>query len=158
VKRLVSVELFEEHPAVNYYVIRFWDEDESLFDQFLTRFDTDEFETDLQSITYWLDVIGNRGALERYFKPEGHPRVKAIPVPPPNSVLRLYCFRISDQVLILGGGKDKRVRKFQDDPELQMHVTIVKTVGKKLLRFIELRKASVDGKMLKGKLTFEIGI
>ena len=39
-----------------------------------------------------------------------------------------------------------------------MHVTIVKTVGKKLLRFIELRKASVDGKMLKGKLTFEIVI
>ncbi len=155
-KRLVSVDLFEEHHAVNFYSIRFHDEEETLFDQFLTKFSTDEFEADLQTITYWMDKIGNLGALERYFKPEGHPKVKAIPIPPPNSVLRLYCFRLSDQVLILGGGKQKLTRTYQEDAELFRHVRIVKKVGKKILRYIDQNKITVNEKDLAGKLTFEI--
>jgi hypothetical protein len=156
VKRLVCIELFEEHQAVNYYSIRFSDENETLYDQFLTNFSAEEFEKDLYAITYWMDKIGESGALERYFKPEGHPKVKAIPIPPPSSVLRLYCFRISENILIIGGGKEKLVRAFQDDAELFNHVQIVKKVGKKIERYKEKNKISVNDKVLTGKLTFEI--
>jgi hypothetical protein len=158
VKRLISVELLEEHQAVNYYAIRLDGDEETLFERFLSEFDTDEFQHDLDTITYWLDKIGTKGALERYFKPEGHPKVKAIPLPPPSSILRLYCFRISDQILLLGGGKDKRVKKYQEDPELYRHVQIVTKVGFKLLRFRDHEKVFINGKQLMGKLTFEIDL
>lgn len=157
-KRLICVELFEEHEAVNIYTIRFNDENESLLDQFITEFSTAEFESDLAIITYWMDKIGQRGALERYFKPEGHPKVKAIPVPPPSSVLRLYCFRISDNILIIGGGNIKKVKAFQDDKTLFNHVQIVKKVGKKILRYKDRQKVEVNNKVLNGKLAFEIDI
>lgn len=155
-KRLICVELHEEHPAVSYYTIRFSDEKEPLFDQFLTNFSDEKFETDIFTITAWLDKIGNAGALERYFKPEGHPKVKAIPIPPPSSDLRLYCFRVSESILILAGGGEKKTRTYQEDAVLSEQVRITKKVGKKLLRLSESGKISIAHKELSGKLTFEI--
>lgn len=111
-KRLICVELYEEHRAVNFYAIRFMNAVEPLIDHFLEAYDTPEFESDLMAIGYWLDKIGERGALERYFRLEGHPKVKAIPVPPPASNLRLYCFRLDEKVLIFGGGKKKTTRTY----------------------------------------------
>ena len=154
----MCVELYEEHEVINLYSILFSDENEPLIDQFLNGYSKPEFEDDLHAISYWLDKIGKRGALERHFKPEGHPQVKAIPVPPPSSKLRLYCFRINDEILIFGGGKIKEVRTFQEDPELLKHVQIVKKTGKKIQRYLDQGKIMKNGKELTGKLTFEIEI
>lgn len=155
-KRLICIELLEEHEAVNLYGIRFSDQPDTLFDQFLSKLSGPEFDNDLDTITYWIDKIGEIGALERHFRPEGHPKVKAIPIQ--TSAVRLYCFRISDSVLILGGGDSKYVKAFQDDPILAQHVKIVKKAGIKVLRYIENGRIIVDGKALAGKLTFEIDI
>lgn len=155
-KRLISVELLEEHLSVSLYTVRFNDEEETLFDKFLAQFSSKEFETDIDKIVSWLDKIGTTGALERYFRPEGHPKVKAIPIDTSN--LRLYCFRINDRILVLGGGKNKNVKAFQDDPELHQYVTTIKKVGIKLLRYIEQNKVVVNERELSGKLSFEIDI
>jgi hypothetical protein len=157
-KRLICVELYEEHSAANYYAIRFMNEADPLIDQFVDTYNTPEFESDLMAIGYWLEKIGERGALERYFRPEGHPKVKAIPVPPPASKLRLYCFRLDEKVLIFGGGKKKTTRAFQDDVDLAMHVKIVRTVGSRLLKYIEHGQTTKQGKFLTGRLTFEVDL
>ena len=51
-------------------------------------------------IVAWLDRIGETGALERYFRPEGKygDGVSAIPIE--SGKLRLYCLRLSDKILI----------------------------------------------------------
>lgn len=157
-KRLLCVELYEEHHAVSFYAIRFMDNAEPLIDQFLNVYDVPEFESDLMAIAYWLEKIGERGALERYFRLEGHPNVKAIPVPPPASKLRLYCYRLDESVLILGGGKEKTTRAYQDDADLSMHVNIVRTIGNRLLKYIASGQVTKRGKQLTGRLTFEIDL
>lgn len=154
-KRYICLDLFEEHPNVNLYTIRFLEDEKSLFDRFLEKHETPEFEAELQMITHWLDKIGQFGALERFFRPEGHPMVKAIPLFSSYAGLRLYCFRLSDSILILGGGKQKMVKKFQEDSELQFHVEVVKKSGLQLLKAIDqgrIRKA----RYLYGNLTFKI--
>lgn len=52
-------------------------------------------------IVAWIDRIGETGALERYFRPEGKygDGVSAIPIE--SGKLRLYCLRLSDKILIL---------------------------------------------------------
>jgi hypothetical protein len=158
VKRSIIIELMEEHSAANFYTIRFKDESESGFDQFISQFDVEEYENDVDAIVYWMDKIGALGALERHFKPEGHPRVGAIPIPPPSSRLRLYCFRMCDEILILGGGGMKQTRSYQQDPVLMQHVTVIKRVGLKLLRSVEKGTTFRNGKYLSGRLEFEIDI
>lgn len=61
-KRKIIIELYEELPAVTYYVIRFKDETENEFDKFFNKFDGDgEFEESFNIIIDWLDKIGDGG-------------------------------------------------------------------------------------------------
>jgi hypothetical protein len=158
VKRSVLVELMEEHAGANFYSIRFADETDSLFEQFITKFDTPRFKEDVDSIVYWLDKIGERGALERHFRNEGHPNVKAIPIPPPSSKLRLYCFRLSDEILVFGGGDIKQTRTYQEDPVLTRHVKIVRAVGTTIQQRISIGTTTNVARELYGQLDFKINI
>jgi len=158
VKRLIHVELLEIHPNVNLYTVRFDGNKRSVFEQFLKDYSDKRFQSELQTISYWLQKIGENGALERYFKPEGHPMVKAIPLPPPSSKLRLYCFRISDNILIIGGGGEKTTRTYQENRFLHEQVKLIKKVGKKIIRYAEIGKVSITGQLLTGKLHFEIDL
>ena len=62
------------------------------------------FNQDYQRIIAALQVILQRGALERFFRPEGKmgDHVQAIPIE--GGMLRLYCLRISEQIVILSDG------------------------------------------------------
>ena len=71
VKRKISVELFEEYEAVNFYTIRF-DGEETEADKFFASIPDDvEFDFDYDVISRWIEKIGEKGALERYFRTEG---------------------------------------------------------------------------------------
>lgn len=65
------------------------------------------------------------GALEAYFKlDEGldwNDRVCAL-YDTPDKHLRLYCIRLSEQIVIVGNGAPKTVRAWQDDPRLSREV------------------------------------
>ena len=60
-----------------------------------------EYDDDIDVIISWIDQIAERGALERYFRPEGHydDGVGVIPIDVGNK-LRLYCLRLSDKILV----------------------------------------------------------
>lgn len=156
-KRTICIELLETHTKATFYTLRFQDEETSEFDKFFNKFSAlPEFDIEIDTVTEWLDTIGREGVLERYFRPEGDKRVKAIPITLGRK-LRLYCFRIDNIFLLIGGGGLKNVRKFQDDPELNEAVRIVRKTGNKLLRYLDLGKIEKnEDNTLSGKLTFTI--
>lgn len=103
----VYIEEYRELLKVRYYTIRFENEELSETTQFVNRFlkstePKDKF--DLQVITKWLLTVGNdRGADISLFRKER----SAHALPPRAAVgnrLRLYCFRCSSSIVVLGGG------------------------------------------------------
>lgn len=103
-KRLTHVEHFENCKAVSLYLVRNDDQEQSEFEKFIDSYSTSN-QRDMQVILTWLDRIRNEGAFERRFRPEGK-GTSAIPVEA--AKLRLYCIRLTDNILILGGGGKKK--------------------------------------------------
>ena len=62
------------------------------------------------------------GAFERFFRPVGKmsDRVAALSID--SRKLRLYCLRISDQILIVGNGGKKDTRTYEESSELSGYV------------------------------------
>ena len=149
------IELIEEHEAVNFYSIHLNREDLSELERFFEKYpEGSEYDEDIDTIIAWLDHIGEKGALERYFRYEGKfgDGVSAIPIE--TSRLRLYCLRLSDKILIFGNGGLKECAKWQDSDNLREYVeTLIETS-----RFIASRLANetifIVDKELIGNLNF----
>lgn len=112
-------------------------------DKFFIMFkDTSDpfLKDDLTRIINGLSEIANNGALERFFRNEGKisDRVVAIPlyiVPRDHSkhgTLRLYCIRVSDKLLIVGGGGLKTTRTPEEDMILDKHVRDLQLIDNQL--------------------------
>lgn len=134
-----SIELIEEHDAVNFYSIRLDEEELSELERFFEKFPEGcPFDEDVDTIIAWLDKIGETGALERYFRYEGKygDGVSAIPIETSN--LRLYCIRLSDRILIFGNGGVKDCAAWQDSDTLAEYVEMLVDTS----RFITSRLAN----------------
>ena len=98
-----------------------------------------KLQPDLQKILGAIQrMLSAVGFLERYFRPEGkmHDRVAALPIQ--SSKLRLYCLRLSDSVLIVGNGGEKKTRTYDEDPELSGYVLTLQKLDE-LLKSAELK-------------------
>ena len=106
--------------------------------------DNSTLNYDFQRILLALEKIIDRGALERFFRIEGkmNDRVSALAID--SRKLRLYCLRISDQILIVGNGGVKTTRTYQEDEQLSGYVM-------DLQRFDELLKQAQQN----GSITIE---
>lgn len=84
--------------------------------------DNSTLNYDFQRISLALEKIIDRGALERFFRIEGkmNDRVSALAID--SRKLRLYCLRISDQILIVGNGGVKTTRTYQENEQLSGYV------------------------------------
>ena len=134
-----SIELIEEHDAVNFYSIHLSEEELSELERFFEKFpEGSPFDEDVDTIIAWLDKIGETGALERYFRYEGKygDGVSAIPIETSNS--RLYCIRLSDRILIFGNGGVKNCAAWQDSDTLAEYVEMLVDTS----RFITSRLAN----------------
>lgn len=76
---------------------------------------------------------------ESFFRPEGkmNDRVCAIPLltsfrQKQNGTIRLYCIRISDKLLIVGGGGIKTTRTYNEDEILSGHIKTLQMIDKEL--------------------------
>lgn len=56
--------------------------------------------------------------------------------------LRLYCLRISERILIIGGGGVKKVQRFEDDAVLKGIVIGLRAVERKIKAAV--RKSGID--------------
>lgn len=127
----VNIELIEQSEAVSLYSIKFLGEGLTEFEKFLQEFRKNaEFNKDYQRILYAIGKILDNGALERYFRPEGKYNDGVCAVPLESGMLRLYCLRMSDQILIVGNGGIKQTGRYQDDPLLNGYVITLQNFEK----------------------------
>lgn len=126
-KQEYSIELLEEYDKVNFYSIKMAGEKLTELEAFFEKFPEGcEYDDDIDVIISWIDQIAERGALERYFRPEGNygDGVGVIPVEVGNK-LRLYCLRLSDKILVFGNGGVKDSKSWQESETLAPYVKLL---------------------------------
>ena len=118
-KKKTTLELLEQSEKVSLYSISFAMDRTTEFERFLSKFEEQaSYNTDYQRILYALSIILDKGARERYFRPEGKMNDNLCALPIESGQIRLYCLRISDEILILGNGDVKRTETYEEDPKL----------------------------------------
>lgn len=76
-------------------------------------------------------------------------RVCAIPVltayrdKKKHGTLRIYCIRISDKLLVAGGGGVKSTQTYEEDEKLHMHVQTLQNIDAELAR-IEMEGKEIE--------------
>ena len=149
----------EQNDNVGMFSICFDGSEVSEFEKFLNEFkDNATYNKDFNVILLALSKIIDKGALERFFRNEGrmNDNVKALAID--SRKLRLYCLRISDQILILGNGVVKNTRTYQEDSKLSGYVMDLQTFDKVLLKAQKSGKVTIEKNMITDiqSATFEI--
>lgn len=155
----VTLKTIEQNDNVGMYSICFDGNEESEFERFLNEFkDNATLNKDFNVILLALSKIIDKGALERFFRNEGKmsDNVKALAID--SHKLRLYCLRISDQILILGNGGVKTTRTYQEDDKLSGYVMDLQTFDRVLLNAQKSGKVTIEKNMITDiqNATFEI--
>lgn len=132
-ERKVKLKTIEQSDNVCMYSICFDENEESEFESFLKKFkDNATINRDFKIILLALSKIIDNGALERFFRIEGKVRDRVSALAIDSRSLRLYCLRISDQIVILGNGGVKTTRTYEEDPLLSGYVTDLQSFDKAL--------------------------
>ena len=140
-----QLKTIEQNDNVSLYSICFNGSDVSEYEDFLMKFrDNSKLNKDFQIILLALEKIIDQGALERFFRIEGKMSDNVAALAIDSRKLRLYCLRISDQIMIVGNGGVKTTRTYQEDEELSGYVM-------DLQRFDELLKQAQQN----GTITIE---
>lgn len=146
------------------FTVRIDGEESTKLQEFIVTFKNNDdpyLQNDFEQIIKSLAEIVQHGAKESFFRPEGkmNDRVCAIPLltsyrQKQNGTLRLYCIRISDKLLIAGGGGIKTTRTYNEDKVLSSHVKTLQMIdhelsyleneGKDLHRVINNLKIHID--------------
>ena len=151
VAKRATIELINESERVSLYSISFEDDGTTEFEKFVFEFEQNAtFNSDYQRIIAALQAILQVGALERFFRPEGKmaDHVQALPLT--SGKLRLYCLRISDQIVILGNGGVKTTRTYEEDPRLYGYVLDLQKFERLLTQCVEEGSVVIEEKSLKG--------
>ena len=154
-----TLKTIEQNDNVGMFSICFDGSEVSEFEKFLNEFkDNATYNKDFNVILLALSKIIDKGALERFFRNEGrmNDNVKALAID--SRKLRLYCLRISDQILILGNGSVKTTRTYQEDSKLSGYVMDLQTFDKVLIKAQKSGKVTIEKNMITDiqSATFEI--
>ena len=147
-KRKVEFAPVNLQGVADIYSVRVDAETDHEFRKFLILFrsTSDQYiQNDFNRIVEGIKKISEQGALERFFRPEGKriDRVWAIPLEilprdkTKHGTLRVYCIRISDKLLIIGGGGVKTTDAYDSDPLLNDSVLLLQAIDKELMRLEE---------------------
>ena len=119
----VELLLLDQTENCTVHTIQFLTDDLNKFEKFVAKFQSDgELNKDFRIIAKFIDQILDFGALERYFRPEGKMKDSLVALPTLRSKLRLYGLRLSDKILILGNGGEKKTRTYNEDDSLKGYV------------------------------------
>lgn len=159
VKRKTTVELLKESEKASLYSISFEMDGTTEFEKFVAEFEINAtYNRDYQRIIAALQAILRIGALERFFRPEGNMNDSVQALPIESGKLRLYCLRLSDQIVIIGNGGVKNTRTYEEDPKLYGYVLDLQKFEKILNESVAKGYVSIEEKVLSGieDITFEI--
>lgn len=150
-KKKTTVELLEQSERVSLYSISFEGDRTTEFEKFLEKFQSlASWNRDYQRILNAVSIILDKGALERYFRPEGKMNDDLCALPLESGKIRLYCLRISDEIVILGNGDYKHVQSYQEDSRLYGYALDLQNFNKLLKRDIEQGIVTIEHKELRG--------
>ena len=160
-KKSLEIRRLDIYDAVGVYTIQFLDKAETEFMDFMSK-----YKEDFNRIIAILRKIIAKGASERLFRTcesKINDRVVAIPLDirrrkKGSGTLRLYCLRISDEVLILGNGGIKYGNAYNDNEELNTYVSDLAKLDHVITKFTGQGKIKIIDKtvILKDKLIIEI--
>lgn len=155
----VQLKTIEQNDNVGLFSICFEGNYESEFEKFLLEFKENAiYNKDFNAILLALSKIIDKGALERFFRIEGrmNDHVSALSID--SRKLRLYCLRISDQILILGNGGVKLSRTYQEDEKLSGYVMDLQAFDRVLLKAQKNGVITIEKNMITDieSATFEI--
>lgn len=149
-KKKTTVDLVEESEKVSFYSISFQMDRTTEFERFLSKFEEEAaLNENYQRILAALEIILDKGALKRYFRPEGNAHDALCALPLESGNIRLYCLRISDEILILGNGDKKTTRTYQEDSRLLGYALDLQRFEKLLKKGIEEGIVTVEERKLK---------
>lgn len=153
-KRYFGIKPYLDFEKTRFYTIEEVGKGVNETDEFFIRFKNDPvYQKDIEIIKYWIQKIGKEsGALERHFRPESNAR--AIPII--QSKLRLYCHRISNELVILGNGGIKSSQSVQKSPDAFPHFEVMNTLAFVIQMKLEYEQIEITGKSISGDLTFFI--
>ncbi len=105
---------------------------------------------DFQRIIVALEKIIERGALERFFRIEGKMNDHVSALSLDSRKLRLYCLRMSDQILILGNGGVKTTRTYEEDETLSGYVMDLQQFDELLKQAQKTGNITIEKNMIVG--------
>lgn len=154
-----KLKTIEQNDNVSLYSICFNGSDISEYEDFLMKFkDNSTLNRDFQKILLALEKIIDRGALERFFRVEGKMGDHLSALAIDSRKLRLYCLRISEQIMILGNGGIKTTRTYQEDEMLSGYVMDLQRFDELLKQAQRNGSISIEKNMIVGieNKTFEL--
>lgn len=154
-----TVKMIEKSDNVGLYSICFEGNDLTEYERFLKRFmDDATLNEDFRKIFRAINRIVANGALERYFRPEGKMNDSLVALSIDSKVLRLYCLRISDQILIVGNGGAKTTRTYEESEELSGYVMDLQKFDSLIEQGVREGKLKIERNVITGieTATFEI--
>lgn len=146
-----TLRILEQSDNVSLYSICFKGNAITEYESFVKRFKDDAtLNADYKKIILALEKIVSVGALERFFRPEGKmtDRVTALSID--SKKLRLYCLRISDQILIVGNGGKKDSRTYEENEELSGYVLDLQEFDKLLAEAQRNGNISIEKNVITG--------
>ena len=158
-KKKTTVEKISESEKTALYSISFEIDGTTEFEKFVQEFEQNaKYNRDYQRIIAALQAVLNLGALERFFRPEGKIKDSAAAIPIEGGKLRLYCLRISEQIVILGNGGVKSSRTYEEDSKLYGYILDLQRFEKILNKNIAKGYVKIEERELNGinDLVFEI--
>ena len=150
-KKNTTLEMVARSGKVSLYSISFEKDRTTEFERFMLKFESESsLNRDFLRIIYALQKIMEEGALERFFRPEGSMKDSVCALPIESGKLRLYCLRLSDQILIIGNGGIKESRTYQEEKTLLGYVMDLQKFDSLLKQCIEKGWLSVEEKEISG--------
>ena len=150
-KKKTTVELIANSETVSLYSISFEIDGKTEFEKFVEAFEADAtYRNDYRRILAALQVVLEVGALERFFRPEGKIEDDLVALPLDSGKLRLYCLRISDQILVIGNGGIKDVKRYEDSRQLLGYVMDLQRFDRLLQAMLESGSIDIEERILKG--------
>lgn len=164
----LSLKVYGDFEKVRYYSLHFEGEKDSLTKKYFDKFKNDaKFSEDADALDMWIAQIGEiYGAREVLFRPEDD--AKALPPPPAASVavtsndyqsnppLRLYCIRLSDELVILLGGDEKTAGLVKNCPKCFPHFKFANSIANQIKVMIDQGECNIKGRRIQQKRKFKL--
>ena len=149
--KTATVKIIEQSEKVGLYSLCFDGNDLTEYEKFVQRFMHDAtLNEDFKKVFRAINRIVANGALERYFRPEGRFKDNLAALSIDSKVLRLYCLRISDQILIVGNGGMKKTRTYEEDYELSGYVMDLQKFDALLAQELKSGKIKIEQNVITG--------